>query len=110
MPWSPIRYREFYDVARMFLVERAGTTYLFDGHFDVAADKYPDRYRVYRLAPAAAAEAREGGSDWTGLERAGSFIGEVLVADVPFDATLRAAIDDVVFDRLPGGSAPAAAP
>ena len=108
MPWIPIRYRGFYDVPRAILVEHAGATYFLDCAFDEVADDYPDRYRVYRLASDAAATAE--GRSWIGLEREGTFIGEVPVTAVRFDLTFRAAVDDALFDVLHAGPSAGAAP
>jgi len=92
VPWLPIRlYRDFYDVPRAFLVERAGTVLLFDCPFDDAADDYPDRYRVYRMPPDALTTAAQG--SWVELWRQGQFLTEVPVAAVQFDTTRRVAAD-----------------
>ena len=98
MRWVPIRYREFYDIPRLFLAEHAGAVYVFDCPFDERADEYPEHYRVYQL-PAEIAAAADAAS-WEGLAHAGTFVGEVPVGAVHFDATHRTAIDDSVFGVL----------
>lgn len=96
--WIRIRYREFYDVPRLFLAEYAGAAYVFDWPFDERTDEYPEHYRVYRL-PSDLSVAPDAGS-WEELTRAGTLLGEVPVKAVRFDATRRAAIDDSVFGSL----------
>ena len=97
MRWVPIRYRDFYDLPRIFLAEHQGRTLLFDCPFDDVRDDYRDHYRVYELASGVAVP--EEGS-WHGLARAGRFLGEVPVAAVAFDPTRRAAVDDAVLTSL----------
>lgn len=98
MTWILIRYRDFHDVPRAFVVEHAGSTLFFDCPFDGLADEYPDVYRVYRLDPARATALGEGA--WADLAGDGSLIGEIPVDRVRFDATKRAAIDDAVFGMI----------
>ncbi len=98
MSWIPIRYREFYDLPRSFLAERAGAAYFFDCPFDERIDDYPDHYRVYRLASRPAATTDSG--SWAALASGASFIGEVPLAAIRFDPTRRAAIDDTIFGLL----------
>lgn len=96
--WVAIQYREFYDVPRLFLAKQGGTVYVFDCPFDEVADEYPAHHRAYRL-PSEMGAAADAGS-WEDLPRAGTFVGEVPVEAVRFDATRRAAIDDTVFGAL----------
>lgn len=98
MAWIPIRYRDFYDIPRAFIVEREGSLFLFDGAFDESIDEYPDRFQVYRLR-ADVADVLDATS-WHGLEANGTLIGEVPVADVRFDPTRRAAVDDTVLAMI----------
>ena len=44
--WTPIQYREFYNVPRVFLVEREQAVYLFDCKFDESQGEYEDTYEV----------------------------------------------------------------
>lgn len=94
--WLPIRYRDFHDVPRAFIVEHEGAAYLFDCPFDDEADEYPPYYRVYHLDPAAPVDA----GDWTGLASHGRFIGPIDVAQVRFDETRRAAVDASILQAL----------
>jgi hypothetical protein len=48
MDWAPIRYRDFYDLPRIFITSYNGQDYLFDCPFDDELDDYPDSYRVYQ--------------------------------------------------------------
>jgi hypothetical protein len=98
MTWAPIRYRDFYDIPRAFVVERDGSLFFFDCGFEQRIDDYPDRIRVYRL-PSTPAETLDKGS-WEGLASLGAFVGEVPTSAVKFDGTKRVAIDDSVFDLL----------
>jgi hypothetical protein len=49
MKWVPIRYRDFFDVPRIFIAAYEGARYLFDCPFDDELDYYSDHYRVYQL-------------------------------------------------------------
>jgi hypothetical protein len=95
MALIPIRYRDFYDVPRAFVVQRAGSLHFFDCPFDDRIDEYPDRYTVYRL-DATLSPALDVGS-WESLANKGERIGEVPTQCVQFDPTRRAAIDDSIF-------------
>lgn len=104
MAWTSIRYRDFYDIPRAFVVERRGHAFFFDCAFDELIDDYLDRYRVYRLA-SKSAQTLDTGS-WEGLAGDGTFVGELPASAVRFDDTKRTAIDDSVFDLIPGLSSP----
>lgn len=99
MAWLPITYREFYDVPRMFVVERDGALYLFDSAFDEMLDDYSPHYLVYGL-PEDAREAVQADS-WAELSKCGTMVGQVAVDDVAFDESRRAAVNDAVFRLLP---------
>jgi len=74
MHWATIRYRDFYDVPRIFITVHDGKQYLFDCPFDDDLDEYSDRYRVYQL-PAILEDELEG--SWERLpERAVSLLGQ----------------------------------
>lgn len=95
MSWAPIRYRDFWDVPRVFTVTLRGMTYLFDCPFDDELDEYPDSYVVYMLSPS------HGPENWplagnAELERVGS----VEVRLVAFDPTRRQAIRAEVLANL----------
>lgn len=95
----PIRYRDFYDVPRAFLVERAAKVYFFDSPFDEQLDEYAKTYTVYRLDGTITdfTDSR----DWNSSALSGTIVGKVLVKDVHFDSSLRNSIDDAVFRLLP---------
>ena len=89
--WLPIRYRDFYDVPRAFVVEHRGSIYLFDCPFDDNADEYPAHYRVYRLSEHFMSSLDKG--TWSDLAKEGTFVREIPVDSVRFDETRRASID-----------------
>jgi hypothetical protein len=98
MAMIPIRYRDFHDVPRAFVVERTGSLYFFDCAFDDQIDQYPDRYKVYRLDAALSPKLDFG--SWETLATKGRLIGEVLVRRLQFDPTHRAAVDDSIFELI----------
>jgi hypothetical protein len=94
----PIRYREFWDVPRVFLVSHRGQLFLFDCPFDEAAEDFPDCYRVYVLPPVAEEDLT---GSWDKLSaRAISFLGEVPIKQVGFDPSKRQTIDTTLLDEL----------
>ncbi len=96
--WLPFEYRDFYDVPRLILVERAGKAILFDSPFDEDADEYSDVFRIYRLSLAAARDLRDKTS-WQGGSALGEFIGTIPVSEVEFDPSKRESLNDDVFER-----------
>jgi len=86
--WAPIKYREFYDVPRIFAVEIDNDNYLFDCIFDDVRDEYSDSYTVYllseRLAPLV-----DTLMDWTNLGSEAVEVSRVHVGDVIFDDSKR---------------------
>ncbi|MBS1790162.1 MAG: hypothetical protein JST85_20730 [Acidobacteria bacterium] len=98
MEWTPIRYRDFYDLPRIFITSYNGKNYLFDCPFDDELDDYPESYRVYQL-PALSEEELQG--SWEHLPRlAVSLVGVIPVAEVQFDATKRERINVATFREL----------
>jgi hypothetical protein len=98
MSWSTIRYRDFYDVPRIFITTHDGKLYLFDCPFDEELDDYPERYRVYQL-PAISEDELQG--SWEHLpERAARVLATVPVAQVQFDSSKRNSIDTAVLEEL----------
>ena len=69
MPWTPIRYRDFFDIPRAFVVEYTGDLYFFDCPFDQRVDEYPDHYDVYRLETSAALDLTT--DSWQSLSAGG---------------------------------------
>lgn len=95
--WTPIQYRGFWDVPRIFLVRHSARLFLFDCPFDEAVEDYPDEYTVYELPFDADADLPK---DWTELPaRAVARLSEVPVSAVRFDPTRRQAIDAAVLER-----------
>lgn len=104
MSWTTIRYRDFYDVPRIFLTTHDGKQYLFDCPFDDQLDEYLERYRVYEL-PGVPEEELQG--SWVRLpERAVSLVGEVPVASLQFDPTKRNSINTITLDELVAHQSP----
>ena len=98
MSWSTIRYRDFYDVPRIFITTYNGELYLFDCPFDEELDDYSDRYQVYQLQAISEDELQ---GSWEHLpERAASVLGTVPVAHVQFDTTRRNSIDTTVLEEI----------
>jgi hypothetical protein len=98
MEWAMIRYRDFYDLPRIFVTSYQGQFYLFDCPFDDELDDYPDSYRVYQLP--ALTEAELEGS-WEYLpELAIGFLGAIPVTEVQFDSTKRERINTAIISRL----------
>ena len=98
MDWEPIRYRDFYDLPRIFVTSYNGKDYLFDCPFDDQFDDYPYSYRVYQL-PTLPEEELQG--SWEPLpELAESFLGMIPVAEIQFDPTKRKSINTRIFGDL----------
>jgi hypothetical protein len=95
---TPITYRDFWDVPRIFVAQRRGAVFLFDCAFDDKTEDYPSSYRVY-LLPNLGDEDLAGSWDKLHL-RAHRFLGEVPIASVRFDATRRRALDAGLLDAL----------
>ena len=98
MNWVPIRYRDFFDVPRIFIATYEGTRYLFDCPFDDELDEYLDCYRVYVLPETLEDELK---GSWERLpEHAERLLGTVPVAEVQFDPTKRQYINPSVIEPL----------
>ncbi len=96
--WVPIRYRDFWDVPRIFLAHYENKLLLFDCRFDDDVEDYPKHYKVYIL-PDVAEEVLAG--SWAELHAlATQYLGEVAIDKVRFDATKRREIDAAVLDEL----------
>ncbi len=104
MSWSTIRYRDFYDVPRIFITTHNGEQYLFDCPFDEERDDYSDQYDVYQLQAIPEDELK---GSWERLpERGARAVGTVPVAQVQFDTTKRDSIDTEVLEELTGDRDP----
>jgi hypothetical protein len=96
--WAAIRYRDFWDVPRIFLVSHHGKSFLFDCAFDETAEDYPNSYKVY-IMPELSEDALAG--SWQKLaDRAVLFLGQVPVSKVQFDPSRRREIDAAVLDEF----------
>ena len=98
MSWSTIRYRDFYDVPRIFITTHKGELYLFDCPFDEELDDYSERYQVYQLRTISEDELL---GSWEHLpERAASVLGTVPVAQVQFDSSKRNSINTALLEEM----------
>ena len=93
-----IEYRDFYDIPRLFIAERHGVVYLFDGQFSASCDDYPSHFNVFRLSSKIDDVRKE--PDWSRLNEQGEHIAVVLADTIEFDVTRRKSISDRVFDSL----------
>ncbi len=102
--WEKIRYRECWDVPRIFFVDHSDNLYLFDCQFDSNLDDYPESYQVFLMPTLTDADFA---GSWADLwQRAVRKVGDVSVSAVRFDPTKRAAIDADVFDSIRPTAAP----
>ncbi|MCI0488007.1 MAG: hypothetical protein L0229_15560 [Blastocatellia bacterium] len=98
MNWATIRYRDFYDLPRIFITSYDGQQYLFDCPFDPELDDYPNSYRVYLLSSLSEEELQ---GSWEHLPTlAVSFLGTIPVTTVQFDPTKRKSINTAIFREL----------
>jgi hypothetical protein len=96
--WSPIVYRDFYDVPRAIVAVDERGTYFLNCPFDETRDEYPDHYDVYLMPPLGADDLK---GSWASLEeRCIRRLGSLPVARVSFDGTRRQAIDLDVLDII----------
>jgi len=96
--WLSIKYGEFYDIPRVFVVNYEGETYFFDCPFKDELDDYPDFFTVYRV-PEEEIDKVETIS-WSDISTFARPIGIVKVKDVQFDETKRKFIADRVFEMV----------
>ena len=96
--WVPIRYRDFYDFPRAFVVERSGDLLFFDCPFNDALDDYEPDFTVFKIR----AEFRDkvDQPSWKDLRRCADRLGAVPTGAVRFDETKRQAVDVSVFDLI----------
>ena len=95
--WLPIRYRDFWDVPRLLVVETGDRVLLLDSAFDDVLDEFSPEYSVYDLPALALASA---GHDWRYLSQGGRLLGKIRVSDVTFDDTRRNAILETSIRRF----------
>lgn len=85
--WAPIKYREFYDIPRIFLTEIGDRTFLFDCSFNDKMDEYEGTFRVYSMPEL---DEKELGGSWQDLRtKATRFLGEIPASEIEFDPTFR---------------------
>jgi hypothetical protein len=95
---APIRYQDFWDVPRIFLVSYQGKCFLFDCAFDEVIEDYPDSYRVY-VIPDPSEEELAG--SWDKLHaKATHYCGDVSIEKVRFDPSKRSEVDTSILDEL----------
>jgi hypothetical protein len=89
--WLPIRdYRDFWDVPRMFLLDYAGRSLLFDCRFDEEREDYVDAFDVYVMPTLGPEELQR---PWADLpQRAFGRLGSILLTDLMFDTTRRTSL------------------
>ena len=96
--WTPIQYRELWDVPRIFLVDHERLHFLFDCPFDEQTEDYSGSYKVY-LLPDVTEEEVSG--SWHQLpQRAIRFVKQIPVAEVCFDPTQQKAIATQLLEEL----------
>jgi hypothetical protein len=96
--WTPIKYRDFYDIPRIFLAETPEQVFLFDCPFNEEQDEYETTFKVY-LMPAVGEQELAG--SWKDLPRTATrLLGEIRTSDVEFDPTLRQQVNLEVVSRL----------
>ena len=93
-----IKYRDFYDFPRMFVIGFGDGLLLFDGSFRDDLDDYPASYEVYVL-PRLGESELEG--SWSSLaSKASLHVGHVPTDQVHFDSTRRLFVDGAAVRRL----------
>jgi hypothetical protein len=96
--WLPIRYRDFYDIPRAFVVEHAGDLLFFDCPFSQERGDYSDEYTVYRVH--SGLRDRVDRISWTDLGNQSDRIAVVPMTAVKFDPSKRRMIDAEVFELI----------
>jgi hypothetical protein len=111
---AAIRYREFWDVPRIFLLSFQERLFLFDCPFDEELEDYPNQYKVY-LLPNLSEEELDG--SWEKLsDRALRHLGDVPIVNIQFDPNKLVgwetgcwAINPAILETIPGAICPAVA-
>ncbi len=94
----PIRYRDFWDFPRIFLVNYLDGTYLFDCEFDERMEDYSQEYKVY-LMPLIF--EKDLGKSWKDLYTSSiNLISTISIYNVEFDETKRKFVNRNVLERL----------
>jgi len=96
--WTSIKYRDFFDIPRIFLAETPDRVFLFDCPFSEQKDEYEETFKIYQMP--AIGEQELAGS-WKDLpKKAMRLLGEVGTSEVEFDATLRRQVNLEVLGRF----------
>jgi hypothetical protein len=96
--WTPIKYRDFYDIPRIFFAESLDRVFLFDCPFNEEKDEYEEAFRIY-LLPAIGEQELAG--SWKNLpQRATRLLGGVGTSEVEFDTTLRRQVNLEILRRF----------
>jgi hypothetical protein len=98
MAWLPIRYRDFYHIPRMFLVQKGNETYLFHCAFEDESDGYSSLYHVYKLNCEAVPEDET--ASWTDLPHAGVCVRDIPTGAAEFDESRRSLVRASLFNSL----------
>lgn len=96
--WLPIKYREFYDIPRIFLVDYQGSSFFFDCPFDENLDDYPDVFTVYRFPNELRDQVES--LPWKDLSNRLEKIGIVPIDKIEFDATKRGFVANRIFENI----------
>lgn len=99
--WVPFKYRDFWDVPRMIVLEHNQIWYLLLCVFDEQTEDYADTYSVFVVEPvtARALDSRHG--SWMHiLSQSQSPLGSIPLNAVTFDDTRRQMLDASVLANL----------
>ena len=94
----PIKYRDFYDVPRMFVVSFHEKQFLFDCPFNEETEEYQNFYYV-NLMPKLSEFDLEGSWDLL-TEKAVLRLGSITVSDVNFDEIFRKYMNPAILYKI----------
>jgi len=98
MTWEDIRYRDFYDVPRIFVFESAGKTYLAECRYSEGVDDYERAYTLFEMPPLSQLALD---ASWENLSaQAIRKLGEIAVTKVVFDKSKRRQVNTDVFTGM----------
>jgi len=90
--YIPIKYREFYDIPRLFIVRYCENTFLFVCEFDEYIDDYSNQYNIYKLKQI---DNEIMNGDWNTLyNKHIKILGNAYVNEICFDETKRKGIEE----------------
>ena len=84
----------------MIVVRTPKGAFLLDCPFDHELDDYPDAYRVYEIPDRIAADLLR---DWSGLPGLATYVGDIAVEQITFDATRRRTLRSASLERFLAG-------